>query len=459
MITRYAISCLLFITISCLEVIPQVLAFPGADGFGKYTTGGRGGRVIDVTNLNDSGPGSLRAAIESEGPRTIIFRISGTIPLESDLIIEHGDLTIAGQTAPGDGICIRNYKTQIAADNVIVRFLRFRLGDESRHVEDALGANGTRNVIIDHCSMSWGIDEVASFYDNEDFTLQWSIISESLYNSIHPKGVHGYGGIWGGARATFHHNLLAHHSSRNPRLHGGRTPRTADDEQVDLRNNVIYNWGFQSVYGGERGRQNIVGNYFKPGPATVRPDRIIEVYDDLGMWYISDNLVEGHSSVTDDNWRGVVGAGSRTRVENPFDFLIDSTLSAADAFENVLLFAGAVLPKRDEVDVRVVREVRTGTATYGTASYGADRLADTGIDIHGIIDSQSDAGGWPELLGKQAPKDTDGDGMPDEWEIANGLDPMNPDDARIVTESGYTHLEQYLNELAERRWSRSGIDK
>jgi hypothetical protein len=454
MIHRHIILYVIFYFAFCFEISPQTPAFPGADGFGKYTSGGRGGQVFEVTNLNDSGPGSLRAAIEAQGARTIVFRVSGTIALESDLIVEHGDLTIAGQTAPGDGICIKNYKTQINADNVIVRFLRFRLGDESRYPEDALGANGTRNVIIDHCSMSWGIDEVASFYDNEDFTLQWSIISESLNDSYHPKGHHGYGGIWGGARASFHHNLFAHHTSRNPRFHGGRTPATSADELVDFRNNVVYNWGFQCIYGGEKGRQNVVANFFKPGPATTRPDRFLEMYDEDGRWYVSENVVYENSLVTKDNWQGVDGTTpEKSRVDSPFPFVIESTKPADDAYNDVLRFVGAVLPKRDPVDKRILNEVRNGTASYGSVSYSdAQRLVSAAVP-HGIIDSQTEAGGWPELISAPAPVDTDGDGIPDDWEIANVLDPDDPNDGGIITESGYSNLELYLNELAARRWT------
>jgi hypothetical protein len=456
MILRHSIWPVVLCLVFIFEATPQVLAFPGADGYGKYTSGGRGGRLIAVTNLNDSGPGSLRAAIEEDGPRTIVFRVSGTIVLESDLVIENGDLTVAGQTAPGDGITIRDYKTQIVADNVILRFLRFRLGDESRHVDDALGANGARNVIIDHCSMSWGIDEVASFYDNENFTLQWSIISESLYNSYHPKGNHGYGGIWGGAGASFHHNLLAHHSSRNPRFHGGRSAATADDELVDFRNNVIYNWGFQASYGGENGRQNVVANYYKPGPATTRSHYFLERYNDEGRWYVTENVLEGNFEVTGDNWRGVIGPSpDEGRSESPFSFVIDTTKSPHDAYKDVLRYAGAVLPERDAVDARIVDEVRNGIATFSGSSYAQDQRSITGEVPHGIIDSQSDVGGWPIPRGAPAPVDSDGDGIPDEWEIANGLDPEDPDDGRRITESGYSNLEIYLNELAAQRWLRS----
>ena len=209
------------------EVCAQVPAFPGAEGFGRFASGGRGGRVLAVTTLADDGPGSFRAAVREKGPRTIVFRVSGTIRLDSELVVREGDLTVAGQTAPGDGVCLRNASFRLDADNVIVRHLRFRLGDERHAADDAFSANGTRrrmprNIIVDHCSMSWAVDECASFYDVADFTLQWCFITESLNRSAHPKGEHGFGGIWGGWRASFHHNLLAHHSSRNPRFHGSR---------------------------------------------------------------------------------------------------------------------------------------------------------------------------------------------------------------------------------------------
>lgn len=418
----------------------QQLAFPGAEGFGRFTTGGRGGKVVEVTNLNDSGLGSLRAAIEDEGVRTIVFRVSGTIVLQSFLTIEKGDITIAGQTAPGDGICIRDYPLIVDADNVIIRYIRSRLGDVHHLAEDALSALFRRDIIIDHCSFSWGTDEVATVRDNVNTTMQWCIISESLYHSYHPKGDHGYGGIWGGKGATFHHNLLSDHSSRNPRFDGSRYHHEPEKEIVDFRNNVIYNWGFNSAYGGEGGNQNIISNYYKYGPGSKHKNRIVEPWDSTGRWYVTDNFVYGYPEVTADNWAGGVQGeyANFGRVNSPFPHPAIITQSAEEAYELVLANAGAVFPKRDSVDARIIREIRSGTETYGGA-WGASS---------GIIDSQTQVGGWPKLKSSEAPKDSDSDGMPDSWEEAHGLNPENPDDRNDdQNQDGYTNLENYLNEL------------
>ncbi len=434
-----------------LESRAQVPAFPGAEGFGKYTTGGRGGRVIAVTNLLDKGPGSLRDAINQRGTRTIIFRVSGTIALESELVIEHGDLTIAGQTAPGDGICLKNYKTVIAANNVIIRYVRFRPGDEVGEENDAIGASGQKNIIIDHCSMSWAIDEVASFYDNENFTLQWSIISESLYNSHHHKGPHGYGGIWGGAKASFLYNVLAHHSSRNPRFNGGRTSKTPEAELVDFRNNVVFNWGFRCAYGGERGRQNMVANYFKPGPASIRRNIFLEPEDVSGKWYVAKNVVEGFPAVSDNNWLGVGSSHvSRVKVDHEWSVNVEQTLDATAAYHLVLDGAGATLPKRDAVDERIVREVRSGKPTFAGSSYTKNHRLRGKDAVHGIIDTQITVGGWPLLHSQPPPSDTDEDGIPDEWERTKGLNPNDPTDGPLITPSGYSNLELYLNQIGQR---------
>ncbi|MBA9076354.1 FlgD immunoglobulin-like domain containing protein [Rufibacter quisquiliarum] len=437
----------------------QQLAFPGAEGFGRFTTGGRGGTVIEVTNLNDSGTGSFRAAVNATGARTIVFRVSGTIKLLSALPIKNGNLTIAGQTAPGDGICISNQTVTVDADNVIIRYMRFRLGDEAQVENDAIWGRNKQNIIIDHCTMSWSVDETASFYLNRNFTMQWCLLSESLYKSVHNKGNHGYGGIWGGDQATFHHNLLAHHTSRNPRFNGGGRSGinggTYPNEHVDFRNNVLYNWGDNSAYGGENGKYNMVNNYYKPGPATPssKSKRIVQVsYESdpqfgagYGTFYINGNYVHGNATVTADNWAGGVDYDANittaqrasVRLQAPIDYHMETTHTALEAYEAVLAGAGASL-KRDAVDTRIINEVRTGTATYGGA-YGASK---------GIIDTQGTVGGWPTLESLPAPADADKDGMPDAWENQNGLNPNDASDRNGDRNSnGYTNLEDYLNSL------------
>lgn len=414
------------------------LAFPGAEGFGKYTTGGRGGKVYIVTNLNDSGPGSLREAIGKNEPRIILFAVSGNIVLQSTLNIRVGNVTIAGQSAPGDGICITGYPVVINADNVIIRFMRFRLGDKTQQEADALsGTSGRSNIMIDHCSISWATDECASFYRNKNFTMQWCIISESLNHSIHEKGDHGYGGIWGGEKATFHHNLLASHNSRLPRFSGSSTTPNSPDELVDFRNNVIYNWMGNSTYGGERGRYNVVNNYYKPGSATKSSkNSILNPWQPYGQFWVSGNVLEGNTTISTDNWSGGVKADhpDSAKALKPFDAEKINEQNARDAFDLVLNYAGVSL-KRDAVDIRVVSEVRSGKSTSGKNG-------------NGIIDSQDDVGGWPELKAGTIPKDTDADGMPDEWEISNNLNPQDPSDAKLrKAGSPYDNIELYLNGL------------
>ncbi|MGB3800078.1 MAG: nucleoside hydrolase-like domain-containing protein [Lewinella sp.] len=439
---------------------PQQLAFPTAEGYGKYTKGGRGGAVYAVTHLKDSGPGSLRAAVEASGPRTVVFRVSGNIELESPLTIRNPYITIAGQTAPGAGICLKNYPLNISADHVIVRYLRIRPGDVSGDEYDAVSSRYTKHVILDHLSASWSVDEAVSVYHCDSITVQWSMISESMYKSNHAKGNHGYGGIWGSNYSSYHHNLLAHHTSRNPRMASG-------SGYTDHRNNVIYNWGFNSCYGGEASQQgndelnsstiNLVNNYYKPGPAT-QPGKVsyrvanpsARGEEDNGQWYIAGNVVEGYPDVSADNWDGGVQTDiplDRIRRYEPWPAMPIGEESAEAAYATVLDSAGAILPRRDAIDSRIIEEVRGGYATYEGETYRREHdLADAEA-ISGIIDSQEDVGGWPELASRAAPEDTDEDGMPDEWEETHGLDAGNPDDRNTVAADGYTMLEKYLNGL------------
>ena len=417
----------------------EALAFPGAEGFGKFTTGGRGGKIYIVTNLNDNGPGSLREAIQKKESRIIVFAVSGTIALESTLNISYGNVTIAGQSAPGDGICLRNYTVKVNADNVIVRYLRFRLGDEAKQQDDSFsGSSRKKNIIIDHCSMSWAVDECASFYHNKNFTLQWCIISESLNHSVHEKGDHGYGGIWGGEGATFHHNLLASHTSRLPRFSGSSTTPNSTDELVDFSNNVIYNWESNSTYGGEKGRYNVVGNYYKPGLSTkaVKP-WILNPFSPVGRFFLYGNVLHGFDNVTKNNWRGVkVDHSDSVRATVPFTVTFIPQQTANDAYEEVLKNAGASY-KRDAVDSRVVDEARNGKSFSGKKR-------------NGIIDSQNDVGGWPEKKSLTPLADSDQDGMPDEWETKNKLNPNDASDgARFDLSKGYTNIEVYLNEIVK----------
>lgn len=426
-----------------LYLLPAVLsaqpvAFPGAEGFGRYATGGRGGDVYTVTSLADHGPSSLREALDKQGARTIVFAVSGTIALESPLHVVSGDVTVAGQSAPGDGICLRNYPVDIVADNVIIRYLRFRMGDEAKQEGDALGGRYHRNIIIDHCSVSWSTDECASFYRNHDFTMQWCLVSESLNHSVHVKGDHGYGGIWGGARASFHHNLLAAHKSRLPRFSGSASTQNPDDELVDFRNNVIFNWVINSSYGGERGRYNVVNNYYRPGPATQkrRITTIVNPSVPYGQFYVAGNIMHDNAAVTRNNWDGGVDCEQpdSARAAQPFTVVAIPEESAKDAYLRVLSAAGASL-HRDAADARVVESVRSGKTSAGQ---------------NGIINSQQDVGGWPLLRSGIPLPDSDGDGLPDAWERKQGLDPNDKKDGK-ATRPGthYTHLEVYLNGLVK----------
>ena len=474
-------------------------AFPGAEGFGMYTTGGRGGSVYHVTTLDDNGDdkepieGSLRWAVKKKGPRTIVFDLSGTIFLKKELKVNSGDLTIAGQTAPGDGICVADYPFVISADNVIIRFMRFRLGNRqvANHEGDGLGASDHNNIIVDHCSISWSIDECCSVYGGKDITVQWCIVSQSLRNSGHQKGAHGYGGNWGGSGASYHHNLLAHHDSRCPRL--GPRQTTQEDERVDIRNNVFYNWAGNGCYGGEGQNVNIVNNYYKPGPATAKRKEKIEqriaqigvrtssytkhdtdkpnkwdvMWHRWGHYYINGNVNDKYPEVTKDNWTlGVYEQVDATktdgtwtketrdtiRLQQPIAVPPTTTHNANTAFLRVLDYAGCSL-HRDQIDETMVMDTR-----YGLTSHTGTLLDAKGRPNNpGIIDSQEDnrpsgkAGKdwqpWPVLASKPAPADSDGDGIPDDWEREVGMNPNDASDGNTVHETGYTYLEIYLSTL------------
>lgn len=456
-------------------------AFPGAEGGGAFVTGGRGGQVIHVTNLNDSGGGSLRAALNTKGPRTIVFDVAGIIELKSTLKIEsgYGDVTIAGQTAPGKGICLKNYTFRINASNVIIRFIHCRMGDECKTEDDAMNlytsGNDIQDIIIDHCSLSWSTDECGSFYGMTNFTLQWCILSEGLRNSIHGKGKHGYGGIWGGANATYHHNILAHHDSRNPRFDHDYVSTLKGP--VDFVNNVIYNWGDNSSYGGESANEtntykqyNIVGNYYKPGPATASSKhRFIDPWTKdcsnctkatgcstivPGHFYMTGNVMAGNDEAdagkTSDNWTGTTADSDvigKIKSASPFYWsgkaAVMTIHTADDAFLKTLDHAGASLD-RDDVDVRIARETRNGTYTH-KGSNGS---------TNGFIDSQSDAGGWPSYSATsqqlERVADSDKDGIPDYYEELFGLDKDRASDAdakSLDTKGRYTNLEMYLHYL------------
>jgi pectate lyase len=435
----------------------HVPAFPGAEGAGAKTPGGRGGAVLLVTNLNDHGPGSLRAAVEAEGPRTVLFRVAGLITLESRLVIEHPFITIAGQTAPGDGVCIRGQSVHINTHDVVIRYLRFRRGNLQVR-DDALGGYPIGDVIIDHVSASWGLDENLSLYRHmvpvvgararkvpvERLTIQWSISSEAL-----DPNNHAFGGTWGGPGNSFHHNLFACNTGRNPSIGTGGV--------FDFRNNVLFNWQHRSIDGGDGSSQiNLVANYFKPGPATWGADlrrRICKIdtrsarydYPGVGKWHVAENVVEGSPEVTADNWAGGVQFGEARREKGvlvpqgtvemvrafePFPASPITQDTAAKAYERVLDDAGASLPRRDDVDRRVIASVRNGQPAVG----------------NGIINSPADVGGWPEYRSAPTPADADADGMPDDWEARFGLASNDPSDVvRDGDGDGYTAIEEYLN--------------
>lgn len=500
--------------LSTAAMAQDVPAFPGAEGHGRYaTTGGRGGKVYHVTNLNDSGTGSLRWALSQAGPRTIVFDVSGYIDLKSNLAIT-SNTTIAGQTAPGCGITLRYYTIELTkCDNVIIRFIRFRRS-QVKDVNDGADATWGRyrkNIILDHCSFSWSIDEVASFYDNRNFTMQWCNVTEALANPGHSKGAHSYGGIWGGKEASFHHNFIAHVQNRAPRFNGARYewkgydqtryPNAIQAEIVDFRNCVMYNWGNgNGCYGGPGGGYiNMVNNYYKAGPGTKSKTRVtqVSVADNsnggdtphmgyASRYYINGNYVTAASTPENYDWKGVIydnGLSTingekyikdadhlygeeqtyvkdadgvdciRLRIDEPVATGDVTTHSAKEAFEKVLAYCGASL-YRDDVDARLVEEAKTGTTTYTGAIAKTAGILDVINDpTAATVDEQTAS--YPELVNEARPDgyDSDKDGMPDEWEMLNGLDPNDASDAityTLDTERGwYTNLEVYLNSVVQ----------
>ena len=480
LVTLLSGICLAATTVFAQEKTP---AFPGAEGFGRYTTGGRGGDVYHVTSLADDGSaGTLRWACSQKGVKTIVFDVSGTIHLKSALDLSIGNVTIAGQTAPGDGICVADYPMAIKANNVIVRYMRFRLGNKNVTKDgadgwDAFGGFDKQDWMIDHCSVSWSIDECLSVLGNKNTTVQWCLVAQSLVNSGHSKGAHGYGGNWGGSGASFHHNLLAHHGSRTPRL--GPRPTTQLDERMDMRNNVIYNFGGNGCYGGEGMNVNIVNNYYKPGPGTptdkkgyriagigIRTQSYVNTYPDYapalhlwGKYYVTGNYNSKYSDVNNDNWTyGIINQvdangcdGTFTaetkdsiKLTEPIGFVLTTTHSAEDAYARVLDYAGASL-HRDSFDELMVSDTRNGTATY-TGS-GLSKGFVNSQDDNKPADADESWSAWPTLASVDAPTDTDGDGMPDDWEKAHGLDASDPNDGKTIGADGYSNLENYLNSL------------
>ncbi|MDR8389809.1 hypothetical protein NC796_01585 [Aliifodinibius sp. S!AR15-10] len=419
----------------------KIKAFPTAEGFGAYAKGGRGGNVLHVTNLNDEGEGSLRWAIEQEGPRTVVFEVSGTIALQNDLTIDNPYITIAGQTAPGDGIAIRDGSLVIETHDVVIRYIRSRLGDLGEE-GDAISISSGHDIIVDHCSGSWSTDEVLSASTDEpdltDVTVQWCFITEAL----NPEN-HGFGSLirgTGGARYSFHHNLYAHNRGRNPRP--GNYDSNPHDEDpdgllLDFWNNVIYNWGGSHAgYNADSEsvtKLNYVGNFLIPGTNSENNGIAYETGSPFNKAYFHDNYYDFEKPDSpwdlvafDEDWsQQQVEAYKR---QKPFPTGPIETDAPREAFESILSHGGASLPIRDTVDARMVDDVKNRTGA--------------------IIDSQSEVGGWPELKSTSAPADTDRDGIPDSWEKEHGLNPNNPSDRNRTADDGYTMLEKYLNSIA-----------
>ena len=494
--------------------ITQVPAFPGAEGHGRYTPGGRGGKVIHVTNLNDDGPGSMRVAVSGDEPKIVVFDVGGVIALKSVLIIGQ-NTTIAGQTAPYPGITLRYYMMRPNSNNII-RFIRARHGDE-QYVGDGEDTDAaeqfqTTAMILDHCSFSWSMDEVASFYNNNNFTMQWCNVSEALHNAKHHKGEHGYGGIWGGYLASFHHNLMAHNGGRTPRFCGARYhwdgyidnllydsykwDNCVKAEIVDFRNCLIYNWDWLGSYGGDGGGYiNIVNNYYKAGPATDTKTRITKIdaengtagndlYGMTSRYYINGNYVtEAGDDAAFYDWKGVVYGN--TEIDDSFSeidgemYSMDINNWYGDEVEHKLNDNGVpcVRIKLDEpVPIGEVTTHKAEKAYEKVLGFvGASLFRDDVDSRHvdevrngtatyagsvsgkpGLIDAVADINGYTELTFPKGERpsyfDTDRDGIPNAWERANGLDPYNPNDAQRCTidpKGWYSNIEVYLNSLVQ----------
>ncbi|WP_238480311.1 pectate lyase [Mangrovibacterium lignilyticum] len=438
-------SILIAIVLCSCSLNAQQLAFSGAMGYGAYSQGGRGGKVIEVTNLNDSGPGSLRSAVEAEGPRTIVFRVSGNISLKSMLTVSNPYITIAGQTAPGDGICLKDFPLHITGTHdVVCRFIRVRPGIESGLIGseiDGIEIRDSKNVIVDHCTISWTVDEVLNtWHGTENITVQWCMISEPLNKSVHEKGAHGFSASLGGNRASYLFNLFASGVARNPSIGGNHIESSID---VDFRNNVVFNYGYRTGDGKPRSI-NFAGNYYKPGPNTseVVKNRFVRVdnaqgYHFQGKWFVSDNVMEGNDALASDNANGVefedgVNAANGL-LQEALPTVETPEVSATKAYNLVLENVGVIVPRRDLREDHIVAQAAGELAIEGT----------------GVINKVEEAGGWPQLKSLPALVDTDGDGMPDDWELKNGLDPNDAADGGMKAEKGgYTNLEVFLNQLA-----------
>ena len=478
----------------------KIPAFPGAEGGGMFTFGGRGGKVLTVTNLNDAGPGSFRWACEQGGARIIVFNVSGNIVLKTPIIVRAPYITIAGQTAPGEGVMISGESFQVDTHDVIVRHMRFRRGNT--HVwyrEDSFGGNPVGNIMIDHCSCEFGLDENISFYrhmfDLHDGKPKRKVptVNVTIQNTISAKALdtwnHAFGSTIGGENSTFMRNLWADNTGRNPSIGWGGV--------FNFVNNIVYNWVHRTADGGEYSTMsNFINNYYKPGPLTQKNSvahRIVKSesrsqglfpWPQYGRVYAAGNIVEGNEVVTKDNWNGGVQIGDKDlkngkmpedikalmRSDEPFAMPYIKILPSENTFENVLNDVGAMIPTRDVVDERIIHEVRTGEVYYAKKlpkknPYGdmwglADESKnDEGTFKHrrldkdsyklGIITDICQVGGFPKYKKVKPYVDTDGDGMPDEWEIANGLNPNDPGDAnKDCTGDGYTNIEKYINGIS-----------